>query len=125
MQVRANGSAEAACDSEQIRQVLLNLVLNAVEASPEGAEIFVRVERTAERVAIDVEDAGSGIPEEAVDHIFDPFFTTKTQGTGLGLAISSTIVSQHNGTLSFHRNERGGTTFRIDLPMTQEHAHAE
>ena len=124
-QVHANGSAEAACDSEQIRQVLLNLVLNAVEASPEGAEICVGVERGAERIAINVEDAGSGIPEEAVDHIFDPFFTTKTHGTGLGLAISSTIVSQHNGTLSFHRNERGGTTFRIDLPMSQEHVHAE
>ncbi len=71
-------------------------------------------------ILIEVEDSGSGIPEDIVERIYDPFFTTKAKGTGLGLAISSMIVSQHNGMLSFRRNARGGTTFRIELPASQE-----
>ncbi len=72
------------------------------------------------RLFIEVEDGGSGIPASVADHIFDPFFTTKPDGTGLGLAISSMIASQHGGTLSFHSNSSGGTTFRIELPADQE-----
>jgi two-component system, NtrC family, sensor histidine kinase HydH len=116
--------AEIDCDPEQLKQVLLNLVINAVEASPSGSEIRLRTLIRESGTAIEIEDNGSGIPEEAVDRIFDPFFTTKPKGTGLGLAISSMIVSQHGGTLSFHANPRGGTTFRIELPANQESMHA-
>ncbi len=116
--------AEIDCDPEQLKQVLLNLVINAIEASPAGSEIRLRTLVYADGTAIEIEDDGSGIPEEAVDRIFDPFFTTKPKGTGLGLAISSMIVSQHGGTLSFHGNPRGGTTFRIELPANQEATHA-
>jgi two-component system sensor histidine kinase HydH len=116
--------AEIDCDPEQLKQVLLNLVINAIEASPAGSEIRLRTLVRADRTAIEIEDDGSGIPEEAVDRIFDPFFTTKPKGTGLGLAISSMIVSQHGGTLAFQGNPRGGTTFRIELPVNQESTHA-
>jgi len=117
--------AEIDCDPEQLKQVLLNLVINAIEASPAGSEIRLRTLVREDVTAIEIEDDGSGIPEEAVERIFDPFFTTKPKGTGLGLAISSMIVSQHGGTLSFRGNQRGGTTFRIELPANQESTHAQ
>lgn len=117
--------AEIDCDPEQMKQVLLNLVINAIEASPAGSEIRLRTLVHNESAAIEIEDDGSGIPQEAVDRIFDPFFTTKPNGTGLGLAISSMIVAQHSGTLSFHASPRGGTTFRIELPANQEATHAQ
>lgn len=116
--------AEIECDPEQLKQVLLNLVINAIEASPAGSEIRLRTLALNGGAAIEIEDDGSGIPADAVDRIFDPFFTTKPKGTGLGLAISSMIVSQHGGTLSFHAGPRGGATFRIELPAGQESTHA-
>lgn len=115
---------EIECDPEQLKQVLLNLVINAIEASPSDAEIRLRTRLQDDRIAIEVEDQGSGIAEDVSDRIFDPFFTTKPKGTGLGLAVSSIIVAHHCGTLSFHRNELRGTTFRIELPVEQEAAHA-
>jgi two-component system, NtrC family, sensor histidine kinase HydH len=118
-------SVEIDCDPEQLKQVLLNLVINAIEASPAGSEIRLRTLVQNHMTAIEIEDSGSGIPAEAVDRIFDPFFTTKPKGTGLGLAISSMIVSQHGGALSFQGNQRGGTTFRIELPSNHEATHAQ
>jgi two-component system, NtrC family, sensor histidine kinase HydH len=121
---QAAQAMEIACDPEQLKQVLLNLVINAIDASPAGSEIALRTLANPGWKIIEVEDGGSGIPEDAVDRIFDPFFTTKPKGTGLGLAISSMIVSQHNGILSFRENQRRGTTFRIELPTNQEPGHA-
>jgi signal transduction histidine kinase len=117
-------AVEIDCDPEQLKQVLLNLVINAIEASPAESEIRLRTLIQKDTTAIEIEDDGNGIPEEAVERIFDPFFTTKPKGTGLGLAISSMIVAQHGGTLSFHGNPNGGTTFRIDLPQNQEARNA-
>jgi two-component system sensor histidine kinase HydH len=117
-------SVEIDCDPEQLKQVLLNLLINAIEASPAGSEIRLRTMVEGQVTAIEIEDSGNGIPDDAVDRIFDPFFTTKPKGTGLGLAISSMIVSQHGGALSFHGNPRGGTTFRIELPSNHEATHA-
>jgi two-component system, NtrC family, sensor histidine kinase HydH len=116
--------AEIDCDPEQLKQVLLNLVINAIDASPAGSEICLRTLIRESGTAIEIEDNGSGIPEDAVERIFDPFFTTKPKGTGLGLAISSMIVSQHGGTLSFHSNPGGGATFLIELPANVEATHA-
>ncbi len=115
---------EIECDPEQLKQVLLNLVINAIEASPSESEIQLRMRLHESRILIEVEDKGCGIPEGVSDRIFDPFFTTKAKGTGLGLAVSSMIVSHHGGTLSFHQNADRGTTFRIELPLGQEAAHA-
>jgi two-component system sensor histidine kinase HydH len=116
---------EIECDPEQLKQVLLNLVINAIEASPPDSEITLRPTMDNGSIAIEVEDSGSGIPDDIVERIYDPFFTTKAKGTGLGLAISSMIISQHNGTLSFFRNSRGGTTFRIQLPARPEAPHGK
>ena len=116
---------EIVCDPEQLKQVLLNLVLNAIEASPPGSQIRLISAVSDGQVVIEVEDCGSGISEDAEPHIFEPFFTTKHNGTGLGLAISSMIVAQHGGVLSFHRNARGGTTMQVKLPVKPEIAHAE
>ena len=117
--------AEIDCDPEQLKQVLLNLIINAIEASPAHSAVRLSARMEQTRLLIDVEDEGSGIPDEVSDRIFDPFFTTKPQGTGLGLAVSSTIVSQHGGTLSFHRKLPQGTTFRIELPVGQEAVRAQ
>jgi two-component system, NtrC family, sensor histidine kinase HydH len=111
---------EIECDPEQLKQVLLNLVINAIEASPSDSEIRLKTRSHDNRILIEVEDKGSGIADDASDRVFDPFFTTKPKGTGLGLAVSSIIIAHHGGTLSFHRNEDRGTTFRIDLPVEQE-----
>lgn len=111
---------EIECDPEQLKQVLLNLLINAIEASPPNAHVSMRAFVAGDTLAIEVLDEGSGIQEEHLDHIFDPFFTTKTKGTGLGLAISSMIVSQHGGSLSFRKNPKGGAIFRIELPLMQE-----
>jgi two-component system, NtrC family, sensor histidine kinase HydH len=114
---------EIECDPEQLKQVLLNLVLNAIEASPVGSQIRLRTVLQREHVSIEVEDRGIGIPDEIAVQVFDPFFTTKAKGTGLGLAVSSMIVAQHNGSLSFHNNPHGGTTFCVELSTGEEMHH--
>jgi signal transduction histidine kinase len=115
---------EIACDPEQMKQVLLNLVINAIEASPAGSEIRLTTLADGGSAMIEVDDCGGGISDDLETHIFEPFFTTKAQGTGLGLAISSMIVAQHGGRLSFVKNARGGTTMRVELPALLEPVHA-
>ncbi len=102
-------------DANQIRQALLNLVRNAVEASP--ADSVVRLSaRGAETFEISVADQGPGISAEAKARIFEPFFTTKSSGTGLGLAMTQQIVEEHGGTLHVDSAPGNGTTFTIRLP---------
>ena len=120
---RSSSDDVIACDPEQLKQVLLNLVINAIEASPAGSEVWLKTHKGNGYMSIEVEDSGSGISDEAAERIFDPFFTTKPKGTGLGLAISSMIISQHGGKLSFSKSPRGGTTFRLELPAVQETTH--
>lgn len=112
---------EILCDPEQIKQVLLNLVLNAIQASPAGGVVVVRV-FTAEgnAMVVEVGDEGRGIPEELRTRIFEPFFTTKEHGTGLGLAVAAKIVDQHGGSISAVDGGDGGATLRITLPLRQE-----
>jgi signal transduction histidine kinase len=108
---------EVECDPEQLQQVLLNLLINAIEASPRDATIWLRSAVQQDKLTMEIEDEGNGISEEHLDHIFDPFFTTKPKGTGLGLAISSMIIAQHGGSLTFRSNVASGTTFRVELPL--------
>ncbi len=105
------------CDAEQLRQVLLNLIINAVQATAGGGRVSIRTSCARERLCIEVEDEGCGISPEHQDRIFEPFFTTKESGTGLGLAIAATIVEQHGGTLSGSNNMEKGMTFRLELPL--------
>lgn len=114
------GSAPAVfADAEQIKQVLLNLVLNAVQAMPSGGEIVLRSWQENGSVLLQVSDQGVGIAEENLERIFDPFFTTRAGGTGLGLSIAYQIIHAHGGHLSVRNNPEGGATFAIFLPHSQ------
>lgn len=108
--------AEITCDPEQIRQLLLNLLLNAIQASPEKASVTVATHLHHTTLQIDVRDEGEGIAANDMEHIFDPFFTTKPNGTGLGLAIAGSIASQHSGSLTCSPNMPRGTCFTLQLP---------
>lgn len=110
------------CDPEQLEQVLLNLVINAVQASPDGAVVEVLAEPVEDKVAIRVVDHGSGVRPEHIDRLFDPFFTTKETGTGLGLPVAHQIVGQMGGELKATPNAEGGMTFSVVLPGTRERA---
>ena len=108
-------------DSGQIRQVFLNIILNAIQAMPDGGELDISTGRAisedTEGVEITIRDTGVGIPKGDIADIFQPFFTTKEDGTGLGLAISYGIVKEHNGDIEVKSEVGHGTTFRIFLPV--------
>jgi signal transduction histidine kinase len=112
-------SREVQCDPEQIKQLLLNLILNAVQATREDGAVTIRSFFEHDAYCVEVCDKGQGIPTEARESIFEPFFTTKETGTGLGLAIASNIAAQHGGTLTFRPNEGRGTIFRLQLPASE------
>ena len=109
------------CDSGQIRQVVLALVVNAVEAMPDGGVLQVSTEIApdGQTVYLRVLDTGVGIPVETLPHIFDPFFTTKEtqQSTGLGLAVAHSIVEQHGGEIVVNSTPGKGSEFRVRLPL--------
>jgi signal transduction histidine kinase len=107
------------CLAGQLNQVFMNLLANAADATPEGGRVTVRVSPAGERVAVEIEDTGRGIPPEHLERIFEPFFTTKEpgQGTGLGLAISYGIVARHRGALSVRSEPGRGSCFRLELPV--------
>jgi two-component system, sensor histidine kinase FlrB len=107
------------CDAAQIKQVLVNLILNAVQAMPEGGRITIGVARGDGRPAgtrISVADTGCGIRPDDLSRIFDPFFTTREEGTGLGLAIAHAMIEAHAGRLEVESREGAGTRFTIVLP---------
>ncbi|MEK7735667.1 MAG: ATP-binding protein, partial [Nitrospirota bacterium] len=103
-------------DKAMIQQALLNLILNATEAMPDGGLLTIRSRLDNGYVTVDINDTGAGIPAEIRDKIFDPFFTTKSDGTGLGLSIVYNIMAIHNGEVAFNSNGEG-TTFTLKLPV--------
>ena len=109
-------------DVQQLQQVFLNLILNAIDASPKGSKIEVLVLPADDPtyIAVKVIDSGSGIPEHILHSIFDPFFTTKPKGsgTGLGLSVSQGIVAKHGGRIRAASQEGNGSTFTVTLPIT-------
>ena len=105
-------------DPDQMTQVILNVALNGIQASPSGGEVRLRVSAEPGWGTIDIIDQGPGIAPEHVARIFDPFFTTKSRGTGLGLATSQRIVTAHRGTIAAVPGSPTGTIFRIRLPRT-------
>lgn len=107
------------CESSQIHQMVLNLMLNSAEAS-ERARIRVRLFRKKDRAVLQVEDDGPGIPEKMRGQIFEPFHTTKPKGTGLGLASVKAGVSLHNGEITYKESEWGGACFVISLPLQEK-----
>jgi signal transduction histidine kinase len=106
-------------DSELLRQAVLNLVLNAVQAMPEGGRLTVSLERRGDDAQVLVADTGKGIPAEHRNRIFQLFFTTRKGGSGLGLATTFRIVQLHNGSIDFVSEPGQGTAFRIELPLAR------
>ncbi|MGH7485413.1 MAG: sensor histidine kinase [bacterium] len=112
------GSAMPAvqADPEQLQRALRNLVLNALDAMPEGGTLTVRTAHAGETVVVEVADTGEGLTPEERDRLFTPYYTTKRHGTGLGLAIVQSVVSDHRGKITVESEPGHGSAFRIELP---------
>jgi two-component system, NtrC family, nitrogen regulation sensor histidine kinase NtrY len=108
------GSMQA--DPDQIRRALNNLLLNAIDAMPDGGVLQIRTASGNGRVQVEVADTGQGLTKEECDRLFTPYYTTKKHGTGLGLAIVQSVVADHHGKISVESEPGRGTTFRIELP---------
>lgn len=107
-------------DGEKIHQVVLNLVLNAIDASPDNSTVRVTLCTENDTARIAVEDSGDGLSAADASRIFEPFFTTKSSGTGLGLAIARNIVDTHHGTIALRNSPQGGAVAEITLPLRGE-----
>jgi PAS domain S-box-containing protein len=120
------GDLEIDADANQLGQVFSNLLLNAIQAMPEGGTLTIRtregkkIEDVLQTVVIEVKDTGHGIAQDHLQKLFDPFFTTKYAGTGLGLTITHSIVDGHRGFIDASSEVGKGTTFVITLPVSQE-----
>ena len=111
------GVPEVWADRDLLKQAVLNLILNAVDAMPNGGELRLMLRRRGELAEISVSDTGKGIPPENRQKIFQLFFTTRPGGSGIGLATTFRIVQLHNGSIDFQSEAGRGTTFRIELPL--------
>lgn len=111
-------AAHAPIDRMKLKQALLNLLTNACEASPAGAEVELALREDRDLLSITVTDHGAGIPEGNLEKIFSPFFSTKAQGTGLGLTFAQKIVALHGGQVTAMKNPQGGAIFRVLLPKS-------
>ncbi|MBI3029822.1 MAG: hypothetical protein HYY64_09950 [Candidatus Rokubacteria bacterium] len=103
-------------DRDHLKQVMLNLILNGLQAMPEGGTLTLEAARARDGLALAVADTGPGIPPEALPRVFDPYFTTKAKGLGLGLAIARRIVEDHGGKIEVESQPGRGTRFRVILP---------
>lgn len=108
------------CDCQRMKQLFINLLMNAIDASPEGDVVTVHTYRKGGKLIVDVTDHGSGIPHDRRGEIFSPFFTTKKEGTGLGLPIVKKIIEAHHGQINVLDNSDRGTTFRMIMPILRE-----
>jgi len=106
-------------DADQIRQVFLNIALNALQAMPEGGRLNIRASGKGEFVEVEFADTGGGIPESIINKIFDPLFTTKAKGVGLGLSVCKSILDRHEGDIRVESEVGKGTTFTISLPTNR------
>jgi signal transduction histidine kinase len=111
-------------DPQQVKQAVVNLVTNAMEAMEKGGVLTVRTYALPDRreAAIEIGDTGPGVSPEAMHNLFNPYYTTKVRGTGLGLPITHRIVKAHKGSIQFRNKETNGTVFTIRLPLPQEKA---
>ena len=113
-------------DFEQLRQVLVNLLFNALEAMPDGGTVTIGTRKDTERgdVIMTVSDTGKGLRPGIGEHLFDPFVSTKDAGTGLGLSISRRIIEDHAGSITARAGESCGTVFEVRLPVAGNDAVA-
>jgi signal transduction histidine kinase len=112
-------------DAEQLGRALRNLILNAMDAMPEGGSLTVRTRARVNGVQIEVADSGQGLTSEECERLFTPYYTTKQHGTGLGLAIVQSVVSDHHGRISVRSEPGKGATFILDLPATHSEEKPE
>jgi signal transduction histidine kinase len=117
LEVAGEEALELDADARKLRQALLNIVLNAIQASPRGATVSILVSRDCQGGRITVRDEGPGMTPEVLERIRKPYFTTKEGGTGLGVAVARGLIDQHGGRLEFKSAPGGGTTATITLPM--------
>jgi signal transduction histidine kinase len=125
IQVWFEDSAESAPirgDSDMLKQAILNLVLNAIEAMKNGGNLWLRVSKESNAVVLNVSDDGPGIPHEARDKVFQLYFTTKLRGSGIGLAMTYRAVQLHNGTINFSTELGRGTAFQMTFPALVRYA---
>jgi signal transduction histidine kinase len=110
-------------DRVQLQQVILNLVMNGIEAMKdtpsENRIISIRTSRVEKFAELSVSDCGPGIPEDKIKEVFEPFFTSKAEGMGMGLSIARTIIEAHLGLIWAKNRDHGGATFRIRLPLAE------
>ncbi len=119
-----NGLPEIYCEPNQLKQVFINILKNAIEVMPKGGTVSVLLSKVEEeQVLISIMDEGSGIPEDKLKKLGEPFYTTKDRGTGLGLMVSYKIVEEHNGTIEVNSELGKGTTFHIKLPIGTPSVH--
>jgi signal transduction histidine kinase len=114
-------------DNEQMKQVILNLLMNSIQAMPEGGQFRLEgeVSKDGQWVELSIRDSGVGIPPEDMDKLFDPFFSTKEGGIGLGLSIAHRIIDQHHGKIEVTSNPNEGTIFTVYLPIDQGQEDAD
>jgi two-component system, NtrC family, nitrogen regulation sensor histidine kinase NtrY len=113
-----------AADTELLHRALSNLVLNAMDAMPQGGTLTLRTRDAGDRVRVEITDTGVGLTREECDRLFTPYYTSKQHGTGLGLAIVQSVISDHGGTISVQSQPQHGTTFLVDLPRDLDKLHA-
>jgi signal transduction histidine kinase len=116
------GAALMRADADMIKQVVLNLVTNAMEAMRDGGRLRIAVRGTFDAVTLEIADTGPGIPPDLRDKVFQLYFTTKPRGSGIGLAMTYRAVQLHNGTITFTSEEGQGTTFYLQFPVVGQHA---
>jgi signal transduction histidine kinase len=107
-------------DPELLHRALSNLVLNAIDAMPEGGTLTLSAKANGDKVEIRVADTGEGMTPEECERLFTPYYTTKEHGTGLGLAIVQSVIADHAGTIAVESRPGGGATFVITLPNANE-----
>lgn len=113
------------CEENQLKQVFINLLKNAIEAMPGGGSAHISIQRKGDRIAISITDEGVGIPEELISKIGDPFFTAKETGTGLGIMVSQRIIASHHGTLDIQSQVDVGTSVKVTLPALKKEPEEE
>ncbi|WP_341280414.1 ATP-binding protein [Paenibacillus sp. FSL H8-0537] len=113
-------SCEISCEENQLKQVFINVLKNAIEAMPSGGPIYIRLKRNVSHITIEIADEGIGIPEEMIPQIGSPFLTGKESGTGLGMMVSQRIIQSHQGMIDIQSQVNAGTTVTITLPTLKE-----
>ncbi|MEK4248347.1 ATP-binding protein [Paenibacillus sp. FSL W7-1287] len=115
-----NDDCSIPCEDNQLKQVFINVLKNAIEAMPNGGQVQIAIQRLANHVSVQVTDEGIGMDEETLKRIGDPFFTVKENGTGLGIMVSQKIIQSHQGLMELSSQVNVGTTVRILLPLSEE-----